>query len=131
MHFDLTEERRAIRDTAQAFPRAETMPFARQWEEDALFPPANPRRAAALGFGGIYVSAEVGGGAALSRLEAVVIFEELAQGWPSAAAYIPNHNMVAWMIDAYGANGLRQRFLPDLCSMAKFASYCLTEPDSG
>jgi alkylation response protein AidB-like acyl-CoA dehydrogenase len=130
MDFDLTEEQRAIQDTARAFARDEMMPFARQWDEDEIFPAATLRRAAALGFGGIYVSADVGG-SALSRLDAVLIFEELAQGCPSTAAYISIHNMVAWMIDAYGESELRRRFLPDLCSMAKFGSYCLTEPDSG
>jgi alkylation response protein AidB-like acyl-CoA dehydrogenase len=130
MDFELTEEQRAIRDTARAFARDQMMPFARQWDEDEIFPADTLRRAAALGFGGIYVSADVGG-SALSRLDAVLIFEELAQGCPSTAAYISIHNMVAWMIDAYGASELRRRFLPDLCSMAKFGSYCLTEPDSG
>jgi alkylation response protein AidB-like acyl-CoA dehydrogenase len=130
MDFELTEEQRAIRETARAFARDEMMPFARLWDEDEIFPADTLRRAAALGFGGIYVSADVGG-SALSRLDAVLIFEELAQGCPSTAAYISIHNMVAWMIDAYGASELRRRFLPDLCSMAKFGSYCLTEPDSG
>jgi alkylation response protein AidB-like acyl-CoA dehydrogenase len=130
MDFDLTEEQRAIKDTARAFARAEMMPFARQWDEEETFPVETLRKAAALGFAGIYVKAEVGG-SALSRLDAALIFEELAQGCPSTAAYISIHNMVAWMIDAYGARELRERFLPDLCSMAKFGSYCLTEPDSG
>jgi hypothetical protein len=106
------------------------MPYARQWDEDEVFPVDTLRRAAALGFGGIYVGADVGG-SALSRLDATLIFEQLAQGCTSTAAYISIHNMVAWMIDAYGSTELRQRFLPDLCSMARFGSYCLTEPDAG
>jgi len=130
MDFDLTEEQRAIQETARAFARDEMMPLARQWDEDEVFPEDTLRQAAALGFGGIYVSADLGG-TALSRLDAALIFEELAQGCPSTAAYLSIHNMVAWMIDAYGASGLRQRLLPELCSMAKFGSYCLTEPDSG
>src|SRR5712672_873885 len=130
MDFELSEEQRAIQDTARAFARGEMMPFARQWDEDEVFPADTLRQAAALGFGGIYVGADVGG-SALSRLDATLIFEELAQGCPSTAAYISIHNMVAWMIDAYGSVELRRRFLPDLCSMRKFASYCLTEPDSG
>jgi alkylation response protein AidB-like acyl-CoA dehydrogenase len=130
MDFDLTEEQRAIKDTARAFARDEMMPFARQWDEDEIFPVDTLRQAGALGFGGIYVGAEVGG-SALSRLDAALIFEELAQGCPSTAAYLSIHNMVAWMIDAFGTSELRQRFLPDLCSMAKLGSYCLTEPDSG
>ncbi|MGZ3321728.1 MAG: acyl-CoA dehydrogenase family protein [Xanthobacteraceae bacterium] len=130
MDFELTEQQRAIKDTARAFAHDEMMPLARQWDEEEVFPADTLRQAAALGFGGIYVSADLGG-SALSRLDAALIFEELAQGCPSTAAYVSIHNMVAWMVDAYGADDLRQRLLPDLCSMAKFGSYCLTEPDSG
>jgi alkylation response protein AidB-like acyl-CoA dehydrogenase len=130
MDFELSEQQRAIKHTARAFAHGEMMPLARQWDEEEVFPADTLRQAAALGFGGIYVSADLGG-SALSRLDAALIFEELAQGCPSTAAYISIHNMVAWMIDAYGAGELRERLLPDLCSMAKFASYCLTEPDSG
>ena len=130
MDFELTEQQRAIKDTARAFAHDEMMPLARQWDEEEVFPADTLRRAAALGFGGIYVSADLGG-SALSRLDAALIFEELAQGCPSTAAYVSIHNMVAWMVDAYGADDLRQRLLPDLCSMAKFGSYCLTEPESG
>jgi alkylation response protein AidB-like acyl-CoA dehydrogenase len=130
MDFELSEQQRAIKDTARAFAHGEMVPLARQWDEEEVFPADTLRQAAALGFGGIYVSADLGG-SALSRLDAALIFEELAQGCPSTAAYISIHNMVAWMIDAYGAGELRERLLPDLCSMAKFASYCLTEPDSG
>jgi len=130
MDFELSEEQRAMQHTARAFARTAMMPFARQWDEDEVFPIDTLREAAKLGFGGIYVAGDVGG-SALSRLDAVLIFEELAQGCPSTAAYVSIHNMVAWMIDAYGSSELRRRFLPDLCSMKKFSSYCLTEPDSG
>jgi hypothetical protein len=130
MDFELSEEQRAMQHTARGFARAAMMPFARQWDEDEVFPVDTLREAAKLGFGGIYVAGDVGG-SALSRLDAVLIFEELAQGCPSTAAYVSIHNMVAWMIDAYGSSELRRRFLPDLCSMEKFSSYCLTEPDSG
>jgi hypothetical protein len=130
MDFELTEEQGAMQDTARAFARDEMMPHARQWDEEELFPVETLRRAAALGFAGIYVGADVGG-SALSRLDATIIFEELAKGCTSTAAYISIHNMVAWMIDAYGSTELRLRVLPDLCSMARLGSYCLTEPDSG
>ena len=88
------------------------------------------RAAAALGFGGIYVKDDVGG-SALSRLDATIIFEELAQGCTSTAAYISIHNMAAWMIDGFGGETQRRKFLPKLCTMEHFASYCLTEPDAG
>jgi hypothetical protein len=130
MDFDLTEEQRAFQATARQFARDEMMPQARDWDENESFPVESLRKAAALGFGGIYVKEDVGG-SALSRLDAALIFEELAQGCTSTAAYISIHNMAAWMIDGFGADPLRKKFLPRLCTMEHFASYCLTEPDSG
>ena len=130
MDFELSEEQRAIQDTARDFARAEMMPHARDWDENATFPVETLRAAAALGFGGIYVKEDVGG-SALTRLDSAIIFEELAQGCTSTAAYISIHNMAAWMIDAFAGDTQRRKFLPKLCTMEHFASYCLTEPDSG
>jgi alkylation response protein AidB-like acyl-CoA dehydrogenase len=130
MDFDLTEDQRAFQATARQFAREEMAPKARDWDEGEIFPVAELRNAAALGFGGIYVKDDVGG-SALSRLDATIIFEELAQGCTSTAAYISIHNMAVWMIDAFGGDPQRKKFLPKLCTMEYFASYCLTEPDAG
>jgi alkylation response protein AidB-like acyl-CoA dehydrogenase len=130
MDFDLTEDQRAFQATARSFARDEMMPHARDWDEGEIFPVEALRKAAELGFGGIYVKDDVGG-SALTRLDSTLIFEELAQGCTSTAAYISIHNMAAWMIDAFGGPEQRERFLPKLCTMEHFASYCLTEPGSG
>jgi alkylation response protein AidB-like acyl-CoA dehydrogenase len=130
MDFTLTEEQRAFQATARQFAREEMAPQARDWDEGAVFPVEALRNAAALGFGGIYIGEDVGG-SGLSRLDAALIFEELAQGCTSTAAYISIHNMAAWMIDAFGGEAQRKKFLPKLCTMERFASYCLTEPGSG
>jgi alkylation response protein AidB-like acyl-CoA dehydrogenase len=130
MDFELSEDQRAFQSTARQFARDEMMPQARDWDEQEKFPIETLRGAAALGFGGIYVNDDVGG-SSLSRLDATIIFEELAQGCTSTAAYISIHNMAAWMIDAFGGDAQRRKFLPRLCSMEHFASYCLTEPDAG
>jgi alkylation response protein AidB-like acyl-CoA dehydrogenase len=130
MDFGLSEEQRAFQATARTFARDEMMPNARTWDEGEIFPVDALRKAAALGFGGIYVKEDVGG-SALSRLDAALIFEELAQGCTSTAAYISIHNMAAWMIDAFGSAETRKKFLPKLCTMEHFASYCLTEPGAG
>jgi alkylation response protein AidB-like acyl-CoA dehydrogenase len=130
MDFTLSEEQQAFQATAREFAVAEMMPRARDWDENETFPVDALRKAAALGFGGIYVKEDVGG-SALTRLDATVIFEELAQGCVSTAAYISIHNMAAWMIDRHGGDEQRRRFLPKLCTMEHFASYCLTEPGSG
>src|ERR1700742_1000155 len=107
MDFSLTEEQAAFRATARDFAAAEMMPHARAWDEDETFPVEALRKAAALGLGGIYVREDVGG-SALTRLDATLIFEELAQGCVSTAAYISIHNMAAWMIDAFGGDAQRR-----------------------
>ncbi|KRE24217.1 acyl-CoA dehydrogenase [Bosea sp. Root483D1] len=128
--FSLTEDQIAIRDMAQGFAAETLAPHAVRWDEEKHFPVEEMRQAAALGMGGIYIRDDVGG-SGLSRLDAAVIFEALSTGCPTVAAYISIHNMCAWMIDRYGADEQRQKYLPKLCSMEHLASYCLTEPGAG
>jgi hypothetical protein len=130
MDFSLTEDQRAIQEAARAFADAEFAPNAARWDEEKIFPVDVMRRAAELGFAGIYVQEDVGG-SALSRLDAAIIFEELARGCVSTAAFLSIHNMASWMIDRYGADELRRKYLPRLTAMELIASYCLTEPGSG
>src|SRR3954453_9736682 len=130
MDFDLSEDQRAFQETARQFAQDEWLPHAPGWDEREEFPEEALRKAAALGFAGIYVGEQFGG-SFLSRLDATIIFEELATACVSTAAYLSIHNMAAWMIDRFGSEATRARFLPDLMSMEHFASYCLTEPGSG
>ena len=128
--FALDEDRIAIRDMARAFADEKLAPHAVDWDEKKHFPIEVIRETAPLGMGAIYVREDVGG-SALSRFEATLIFEALATGCPSISAYISIHNMCAWMIDAFGTDAQRRKFLPPLVSMERLASYCLTEPGSG
>jgi len=128
--FSLDEEQTALRDMARAFADDVLAPKALAWDEARHFPVAEMRKGAELGMGGIYVSEDVGG-SGLSRLAAALIFEALATGCPTVAAYMSIHNMVAWMIDAYGSGEQRRTWLPKLCTMELLASYCLTEPSAG
>ena len=130
MDFDLSDEQRAFAETARAFARAEWLPQAPGWDERGEFPVAALRRAAELGFAGIYVGDEFGG-SGLGRIDATIIFEELAAACVSTAAFLTVHNMASWMIDRFGTHEQRARFLPELMTMAHLASYCLTEPGSG
>jgi alkylation response protein AidB-like acyl-CoA dehydrogenase len=130
MDFELSEEQRAFQATAREFARAEFAPRAKEWDEKYIFPVDSLRKAAALGFGGLYIREDVGG-SGLTRLDAAIIFEELAQGCTSTAAYLSIHNMATWMIDGFAGDAQRKRFLPKLCTMEHCASYCLTEPDAG
>ena len=130
MDFELNEEQRAFQDMARQFAAEQLAPHAADWDRRCHFPVETLREAAMLGFAGMYTS-ETHGGAGLSRLDAAIIFEELATGCTSTAAYLSIHNMVAWMIDAFGSAEQRARWLPGLISMERFASYCLTEPGAG
>jgi alkylation response protein AidB-like acyl-CoA dehydrogenase len=130
MDFNLSEEQLAFQSMARDFAYNEMLAEARRWDEEEIFPVATLRRAAELGFGGIYVRDDVGG-SGLTRLDAAIIFEELASACPSTAAYISIHNMAAWMVDRFGNDEQRKRFLPKLMTMEHFASYCLTEPGAG
>ena len=130
MDFALAEETSAFKDVAAQFARDEFAPHAAEWDATSTFPVETLRHAASLGFAGIYVGDDVGG-SGLSRLDAAVIMEELARGCTSTTAYISIHNMAAWMIDTWGTAEQRARWLPDLTTMATFASYCLTEPGAG
>lgn len=130
MDFALTDDQRAIQDAARAFAEAELAPHSARWDEDKHFPVDVLKAAAEMGFAGIYTGEEHGG-MGLGRVEAALIFEELSRGDVATAAFISIHNMATWMIDSFGSDELRARFVPSLVGMEKIASYCLTEPGSG
>jgi len=128
--FDLTDEQREIQALAQRFTADRITPFAAEWDERHIFPRDTIKAAAELGFAAIYVSEE-SGGINLGRLEAALIMEAMAYGCPTTSAFISIHNMASWIIDRYGSAELKARYLPDLVTMERIASYCLTEPGSG
>jgi butyryl-CoA dehydrogenase len=130
MQFALNEDQIAVRDMARDFAAEKIAPFALKWDEDKHFPVDVMREAASLGIGGIYIKDDVGG-SALTRFDAALIFEALAQGCPTVSAFISIHNMASWMIDSFGSDAQRQKWLPKLCTMELLASYCLTEPGAG
>ncbi|GAA3252597.1 hypothetical protein GCM10020258_09220 [Sphingomonas yabuuchiae] len=128
--FDLTDEQREIQELARRFTADRITPYAGEWDEKHIFPRDTIKQAAELGFAAIYVSEE-SGGIALGRLEAALIMEAMAYGCPSTSAFISIHNMASWMIDRFGDADVKGRYLPDLVTMERMASYCLTEPGSG
>ena len=128
--FSLDADQIAIRDMAHAFSDEIIAPNAVGWDEAKYFPVAEMRKAAALGMGGIFIAEDVGG-SGLSRLAATLIFEALATGCPTVSAYMSIHNMTAGLIDVFGSNEQRRRWLPKLCTMELLASYCLSEAGAG
>ncbi|UUL81200.1 acyl-CoA dehydrogenase family protein [Sphingomonas qomolangmaensis] len=128
--FDLTDDQREIQELARKFTADRITPFAAEWDEKHIFPRETIKAAAELGFAAIYVSEE-GGGIGLGRLEAALIMEAMAYGCPSTSAFISIHNMAAWMLDRFGSQDLKDRYLSKLTTMDWIASYALTEPSSG
>ncbi|NCN85522.1 MAG: acyl-CoA dehydrogenase [Sphingomonadales bacterium] len=128
--FSLTEDQLAIQEMAQKFTADAITPFAAEWDEKHIFPRDTIRQAAELGFGGIYVSEE-SGGIGLGRLESAIIMEAMAYGCPSTSAFISIHNMASWMIDTFGSQAVKDKYLPALVPMDKISSYCLTEAGAG
>ncbi len=130
MNFDLSEEQTLFVETARDFARREFAPHAAEWDRDHVFPKDVIRRAGELGFCSLY-TAEAHGGQGLSRLDASLILEELAQGCTSTTAFVTIHNMALWMLSTFGTERACAEWAPRLVGGEKLASYCLTEPGSG
>ncbi len=126
----LSEEQNAFYNVAKEFAIEKMEPNAEKWDEDKIFPVDTLKELASLGFAGIYVTPSLGG-SGLTRLDSTLIFEALSHGCTSTAAFLSIHNMATWMIDSFGDEELKERFVPDLCSFNKISSYCLTEPGAG
>ncbi|MDO8280063.1 MAG: acyl-CoA dehydrogenase family protein [Burkholderiaceae bacterium] len=130
MDFELSEEQLAYRQSAREFAAGELAPHAAEWDAGHIFPRAAIARGGELGFCGLYAS-EAMGGLGLSRLDATVVFEELAAVDPSTAAFFTIHNMATWMLGQWGSPAVCAQWGPDLTAGRKLASYCLTEPGAG
>ncbi|MFG6415637.1 acyl-CoA dehydrogenase family protein [Roseateles sp. DC23W] len=130
MDFELSEEQRAFADTARAFAQTELAPFAAQWDREQTFPRDAIRAAGELGLCGLYAPERIGG-LALPRLDATLVFEEMAAVDPSTTAFITIHNMATWMLGTWGSDAACERWGADLVAGRKLASYCLTEPGAG
>ena len=126
----LSEEQNAFYNVAKEFAIEKMEPNAEKWDEDKIFPVDTLKELASLGFAGIYVTPSLGG-SGLTRIDSTLIFEALSHGCTSTAAFLSIHNMATWMIDSFGDEELKERFVPDLCSFNKISSYCLTEPGAG
>ncbi|EKE84879.1 acyl-CoA dehydrogenase family protein [Idiomarina xiamenensis] len=130
MNFDLTEDQQAFVDTARAFAEKELAPHAARWDEESYFPVEVLKKAGEMGFMGMYTP-EDAGGFGMSRLDAALIFEQLAMGCTATTAMMTIHNMVSWMIGSFAQDAVKQQWVPELVTGDKLGSYCLTEPGAG
>ena len=130
MDFDLNSDQKHYRDLAKSFSDKELKPNAAEWDKEAFFPKKTLMKAGELGFLSLYVDTNLGG-MGLGRLDASIVFEQLAQGCTSTTAFMTIHNMAIWMVSKFGSEELKTEWFPQLSSGEKLASYCLTEPSSG
>jgi alkylation response protein AidB-like acyl-CoA dehydrogenase len=130
MDFDLNSDQKHYRDLAKSFSDKELKPNAAEWDKEAFFPKETLMKAGELGFLSLYVDTNLGG-MSLGRLDASIVFEQLAQGCTSTTAFMTIHNMAIWMVSKFGSEELKREWFPQLSSGEKLASYCLTEPGSG
>lgn len=130
MDFNLNSDQNNYRDLAKSFSDKELKPFAAEWDKEAFFPKETLTKAGELGFLSLYVDTNLGG-MGLGRLDASIVFEQLAQGCTSTTAFMTIHNMAIWMVSKFASEELRAEWFPQLSSGEKLASYCLTEPGSG
>lgn len=130
MDFALNDDQRAFQESARDFAQHELAPFAAQWDAEETFPLETLRKAGDLGFCGLYIPEQYGG-LGLSRLDAAIVFEELAAGCTSTTAYITIHNMMTWMIATFAEPDVAAEWVPKLAAGELWGSYCLTEPGAG
>ena len=130
MDFDLNSDQKNYRDLAKNFADKELKPFAAEWDKESFFPKETLTKAGELGFLSLYVDTSLGG-MGLGRLDASIVFEQLAQGCTSTTAFMTIHNMAIWMVSKFASEELKEEWFPQLSTGAKLASYCLTEPGSG
>ena len=130
MDFELNSDQKHYRDLAKSFSDKELKPNAAEWDKEAFFPKETLTKAGELGFLSLYVDTNLGG-MGLGRLDASIVFEQLAQGCTSTTAFMTIHNMAIWMVSKFGSEELKTEWFPQLSSGEKLASYCLTEPGSG
>ena len=130
MDFELNSDQKHYRDLAKSFSDKELKPNAAEWDREAFFPKETLMKAGELGFLSLYVDTNLGG-MGLGRLDASIVFEQLAQGCTSTTAFMTIHNMAIWMVSKFGSEELKTEWFPQLSSGKKLASYCLTEPGSG
>jgi alkylation response protein AidB-like acyl-CoA dehydrogenase len=127
----LTEEQRMVRDMARDFARAELAPHAGEWEQQGWIPDAVVAKIGDLGLFGMLVPEEHGGTGS-DYVSYALAIEEIASGCAATATLMSVQNgLGCGSVLAWGDEGQKRRWLPDLASGRAIACFCLTEPQAG
>jgi alkylation response protein AidB-like acyl-CoA dehydrogenase len=131
MNFELKEEHLMIRDAAREFAKAELAHDVIERDEQSKFPYAQVKMMGELGFLGMMVSPEYGGGG-MDTVSYVLAMEEMAKVDASAAVIMSVCNsLVNWGLEAYGTEAQKQKYLVPLATGEKIGAFCLSEPEAG
>ncbi|MFN8396397.1 MAG: acyl-CoA dehydrogenase family protein [Bacteroidia bacterium] len=131
MNFELKEEHQMIRDAAREFAKAELLPDVIERDEESKFPHRQVKMMGELGFLGMMVSPEYGGGG-MDTISYVLAMEEIAKIDASAAVIMSVCNsLVNWGLEAYGTEAQKQKYLVPLATGQKIGAFCLSEPEAG
>ncbi len=131
MHFELSPEHVALRDTVRSFVDKEVRPHARKWDEESAFPAETVAKLGELGLMGVMVPEEYGG-SGMDTISYSIAVEEIGKGDGSLGLTVASHNSLCTAhILAFGSEAIRRKYLPELASGRKLGAWALTEPGSG
>jgi alkylation response protein AidB-like acyl-CoA dehydrogenase len=131
MFFELSEEHLAVREAAREFAQKELKPGVIERDSKGLFPTEEVRKMGELGFLGMMVSPEYGGGG-MDTLSYVLAMEELSKIDNSCSVIVSvNNSLVCWGIETYGSPEQKAKYLPKLATGEWIGSFCLSEPEAG
>lgn len=131
MKFDLTEEHLMIRDAARDFAKNELLPGVIERDENQKFPSDQVKKMAELGFMGMMVSPDYGGGG-MDTISYVLAMEEISKVDASAAVIMSvNNSLVCWGLETYGSQKQKNKYLRRLATGEIIGAFCLSEPEAG
>lgn len=131
MIFDLTEEQLAVQQAARDFTQNELLPGIIERDRDMIYPTEQVRKMGEMGFLGMMVSPEYGGGG-MDTLSYVLAMEEISKVDSSCSVIVSvNNSLVCWGIETFGTEEQKQKYLPRLASGEIIGSFCLSEPEAG
>ena len=131
MNFELSEEHKMIRDAARDFAQTELLPGVIDRDENQSFPHEQIKKMGELGFLGMMVSPEYGGGG-MDNISYVLAMEEISKVDASASVVMSvNNSLVCWGLEKFGTEEQKQKYLTRLATGEIIGAFCLSEPEAG
>ncbi|MEO7174611.1 MAG: acyl-CoA dehydrogenase [Saprospiraceae bacterium] len=131
MFFNLSEDQIAVREAAREFAQKELKPGVIERDDTMTYPKEQVRKMAELGFLGMMVNPEYGGGG-MDTISYVLAMEEISKVDNSCSVIVSvNNSLVCWGLEKYGTEAQKQKYLTKLCTGEWIGAFCLSEPEAG